>query len=111
MKFSIKITNLELTPDISSHIEKTINSLDKFVQNINFAVIAKVEIGRTSQHHKLGKIYRTEVQIHLPGKLIRSEAIAETIFESINEVRDELQQELKQYKERKITEQKKISKI
>ena len=103
MKFSIKTTNFELTPDVSSHIEKTINSLDKFTKNMNPAIWASVEIGRTSQRPKSGKIYRAEVQINLAGKSIRSEEVSETIFEAINEVRDELQRQLKQYKE-KLTE-------
>jgi len=106
MKFSLKITNLELTPDISSYLERTINSLDKFIENVDSVVRAWVEIGRISQHHRSGKIYRAEVQVHLPGKSVRSEAVAKTIFQAINEVKDELQRELKQYKRKKIAEQK-----
>ena len=107
MKFSLKTTNLELTPDISSHLEKTINSLDKFIDNVDSVVRIWVEIGPISQHHRSGKIYRAEVQVHLPEKSVRSEAVAKTIFQAINEVKDELQRELKQYKGKKITEQEK----
>ena len=107
MKFSLKATNLELTPDISSHIEEVINSLDKFINSADSVVRAWVEIGRISQHHRSGKIYRVEIQINLPGKLVRSEAKEKTIFKAINEVKDELQRELKRYKGRKIAEQKK----
>lgn len=107
MKFSIKATNLELTSDIYDHIERTINSLDKFVEKADYSVVqAWVEVGRTSQRPKSGKIYRAEIQINLPGRLVRSEAVADTIFLAINEVRDELQRELKQYKGKKMTEQK-----
>ncbi len=106
MKFSVKTTNLELTPDISSHIERTINSLDKFIEITDSVIQAWVEVGKISEHHKSGKIYRAEFQIRLSGKLIHSEAIAKTIFQAINEVRDEVQRELKQYKTKKMTEQK-----
>ena len=59
MKFSIKATNLELTSDIYDHIERTINSLDKFVEKADYSVVqAWVEVGRTSQRPKSGKIYR-----------------------------------------------------
>ena len=111
MKFSLKTTNLELTPDISSHLEETINSLDKFIKNVDSVVQAWVEIGRISKHHRSGKIYRAEVQIHLPGKSVRSEAVAKTIFQAINEVKDELQRELKQYKMKKSRTRKRASKI
>ena len=108
MKFSLKTTNLKLTPDISSYINETMNSLDKFIKNIDSVVQAWVEVGKISQHHTSGKIYRTEVQIHLPEKSVRSEAIAKTIFQAINEVKDELQRELKQYKEKKYLNKKKF---
>ena len=109
MKFSVKAVDLELTPDISGHLERTINSLDKFIENADSVVRAWVEIGRISKHHKSGKIYRVEIQIRLPGKLVRSEAVAETIFQAANEVKDELQRELKQHKRKKIAERKRVS--
>ncbi|MFC1663881.1 ribosome hibernation-promoting factor, HPF/YfiA family [Patescibacteria group bacterium] len=110
MKFSLKTTNLELTPDIYGHLEKTINSLDKFIENVDSVVQAWVEIGRISQHHRSGKIYRVEVQIRLPGKSVRSEAVAKTIFQAINEVKDKLQRELKQYKGKNSRTKKDLSK-
>ena len=104
--FSVKTTDLELTSNISRHIEKTIKSLDRFVKNMDAVVWASIEISRTSRHHKSGKIYRAEIQIHLPGKLMRSEAISNTIFRAINETRGDLQRELKQYRGKKISIQK-----
>ena len=104
--FSVKTTDLELTSNISRHIEKTMKSLDKFVKNMDAVVWASIEIGRISRHHKSGKIYRSEIQIHLPGKLMRSEAISSTIFQAINETRSDLQRELKQYRGKKISVQK-----
>ena len=80
MRVSIKTTNLELTSNISRHLEKTIKSLDRFVKNMDAVIWAWIEIGRISSHHKSGKIYRAEIQIHLPGKLMRSEAVSNTII-------------------------------
>ena len=106
MRVSIKTTDLELTSNISRHLEKTIKSLDRFVKNMNEVVWVSVEIGRTSRHHKSGKIYRAEIQVHLPGKLMRSEAVSNTIFQAINEVRGDLRRELKQYRGKKTSVQK-----
>lgn len=110
MKFTLKTTNLDLTPDLSDYLEKKINSLDKFIENSDSLTQAWVELGKISEHHKSGKIYRAEVQIHLLGKSVRTEAVAETIFQAINEANDEMQRELKQYKGKRRNKQKKALK-
>lgn len=107
MKFTIKETNLTLTSDEYVYIEKKLNSLDKFLKHMDFIAEARVEVGKTSQHHRTGNVYRAEVQIHLPGKSIRSEAVAKNIMAAINEVKDELQREFKQYKQKQAAKQKK----
>lgn len=109
MRFSIKTTNLELTSELQDYIEKKINSLDRFIENLNSAVQAWVEIGLTTRHHQTGKVYRAEIQIHLPGKSVRAEAVTKNIFASFNEAIDELQRELKKYKGKKAEEQERAS--
>ncbi len=98
MKITIKKTNLELTPQIRDLINKKIGGLEKFINLSETVAEAWVEIGRTTLHHKSGEIFRTEVQIHLPGKSIRAESVAKDLIIAINEVKDILQRELKQYK-------------
>ena len=107
MKFTIKATNFTLTPDVYVYIEKKLNSLDKFLKHVDSPIEARVEVGKISQHHRTGNVYRAEVQIHLPGKSVRSEAVAKNIMAAINEVKDELQREFKQYKQKQATKQKK----
>jgi putative sigma-54 modulation protein len=98
MKFNIKTTNIELTSELRNYVEEKINSLDKFIKYTNSSIQSWVEIGRTTKHHQTGKIWRAEVQIHLPKKSVRAEAVSDNIFVAINEVVDELQIELKKYK-------------
>ncbi len=107
MRYSVKGTNMELTPEVSTYIEEKIGSLDRFIKHVDSAVQGWVEVGRIGKHHQTGKVWRAEVQIHLPGRSMRSEAVAKTIFLAINEVKDKLQRELKQYKRKQATKQKK----
>lgn len=102
MKVTIKATNLELTTEIKEAIEEKIGTLDRFIPNINMPLEAVVEVGRETRHHKKGKIYYAEVNIRMPGKVLRSEAKEENIFKAINTVKDELQLLLKKYKKRQI---------
>lgn len=100
MKVNIKATNLSLTPAIEKAIEEKIANLDKFIPHIDTSVEAWAEVGITSRHHQKGEIYRAEVDIRLPHKVLRSEAEAKNLYQAINIVKDELQRELKKYKEK-----------
>lgn len=111
MKITIKATNIELTQELRDYIEEKISSLEKFAKIFQGKeyydgffrkgkprVEVWVEIGRTTKHHQKGDIFRTEVQMHLPGKSIRAEAEREDLKLAITEVKDKLQRELKKYK-------------
>jgi ribosomal subunit interface protein len=112
MKIVIRTKNLKLNRTLRQYIREKINSLEKFLKifqdkekyfNGYFGkgkpgVEAWVEIGKTTQHHQKGSHFRTEIQMRLPGKSIRSTAKREDLRLAIDEVKDELQRQLKQYK-------------
>lgn len=102
MKINIKATNLDLTPALNQYLKEKIGSLSKFLKNyeIEGEIQARVEIGRTTRHHHRGNIFRAEVNLILPKKILRSVAEREDIRVAINEVKDELQQEIKKYKQK-----------
>ena len=62
-----------------------------------------MEIGKETLHHQKGKVFRTECQMRLPGKSLRSEAISKNLKQAITEVKNELQRELRQHKEKILT--------
>lgn len=109
MKVTIRTTNLNLTPEIKRAIDEKIATLDKFILHINAPIEAFVEVAIETRRHKQGKIYYAEVNIRVPGKIIRSEAREENIYKAINTVKDELQVLLKKYKERRIAIKKKAA--
>jgi len=115
MKIIIKTTNIKLTQALRKYIEEKLNSLEKFAKifqsekyfNHFFGrgkprVEAWVEIGKTTLHHRKGKIFWAECQIRFPKKSLRSTAQSKDLKLAITEVKDELQRELKQYKEKII---------
>lgn len=112
MKINIKGVNLELTPAINTYIEDRINGLEKFISGDGLkqwdeknqaAVEADVEIARTTNHHRQGDIYRAEVNIKVPGRIIRAEAEEWDMRVAIDRVKDQLQIELKKYKNKQET--------
>ncbi|MFA5083969.1 MAG: ribosome-associated translation inhibitor RaiA [Candidatus Paceibacterota bacterium] len=97
MKITIKATNMDLTPALSQYIEEKVGSLAKFIKNyeIDSEIQARVEVGRSTRHHHSGNVFRAEVNLDLPKKILRSVAEKEDIRVAINRARDELQQEIK----------------
>src|SRR3990167_7451118 len=79
MKINIKATGIELTQAISDYVHKRIFSIEKYLdQKNNPDIVAQVEVGRSTRHHKAGNIFRAEIDIvkdeivrnivHLKGK-------------------------------------------
>jgi len=97
MEIIIKATNAKLAPEAHKIIEEKIGGLEKFCDSI---IKAEVEVGLTTFHHQKGNIYRAEVNLAVPKKVLRAVAETDDIAKSINEVRDKLKSELVRYKER-----------
>ena len=102
MKFTIKGTDMPLTKDLTMYIEKKMDALDKFAAHFGPSVAAQVEVGRTSRHHKSGDVFRVEVQMHVPGKELRAEALGKTVLEAMDTVQDEIRRELERQKEKDV---------
>jgi ribosomal subunit interface protein len=107
MKIIIRTKNLELTDDLQKFVDEKIGGLKKFLSILKEGkktlTETFVELEKETLHHKKGQIFRTEVQIQLPGKKLIAEAKGEDLKKAIVKVKDELQQEIKKYK-LKITE-------
>lgn len=97
MQINIKATKAELAPAAHAIIKEKMSGLLKYCPHI---VEADVEVGLTSFHHQKGNIYRAEVNLAVPGRILRAEAETDNIEKSMNQVRDKLKVELVKYKER-----------
>lgn len=101
MKISnLKATNMTLTPAITDYLDKRLSALDKFIDNPD-SVALDVEVGKTTNHHKSGEIFRAELNFHSGKAHMRAVAEKEDLYAAIDEVKDELVRELTQYKSKK----------
>jgi putative sigma-54 modulation protein len=102
---NIKITskNFDLTPAIDDYINKKVTTLEKFI-DANEGILCEVEIGRTTNHHKSGDIFRAEVNITSPGnKQIYAVAEEADLYAAIDIVRDEAEREIVSVKNKRNT--------
>lgn len=98
MKINLLGTNIELTPDIKGYVEEKIGGLERYSDNI---IGASVELGKTTEHHNKGNIFRAEVNLQLPGQVIRHVESADNLLPAINAAVKGLKLQINKYKGKK----------
>lgn len=98
MILNIKATKTTLTDSLRQYIEKKLAVLDKLIAGDRDSAMVRVEIGRTTNHHKKGEVYRAEIKISMGKTALYAEAADEDIYAAIDAVKDEVLRELKSYK-------------
>ena len=105
MKINIKGTGIDLTEPIKTYATEKIESLDKFFDNIQSA---DIDVGMQSHHHQKGKVYYAEVNLSVPGTMVRVVKESEDLYKAIDKVKDHLKVELDKMKEKKRARDKKV---
>jgi ribosomal subunit interface protein len=93
IKHHIKHTNMELTEAIADYLEKKLKAFEKFVDE-SVEGIARVEVGRTSNHHHKGDVFRAEIDLEFGHQKFHASVEADDLYRAIDEVKDEIVQEI-----------------
>jgi putative sigma-54 modulation protein len=101
MNLNIKTTNFSLTPAISSYLDKKLSMLNKYADLNNDNVLIQAELGKSTNHHKSGDIFRAEVNIRISGHMYRAVSEQADLYAAMDLVKDELAAELKKGKEKR----------
>ena len=103
MKINEKGTNMQITEEIKDYLYKKLAHLDKFVDSQDESIMCDVELGKTTNHHKKGNIFRTEINLHIAGKNLRAVSEMDELFASIDIAKDEMTRELNFNKDKRVT--------
>ena len=100
----IKSTNLTLLPEVEGYIRTKIQMLEKFFKHYaeEGDLLFEVEIGKTTEHHRSGDVFRAEINFTAPGVYFRSESLKDDLYAAIDEAKDELSRELRKSKNKSI---------
>jgi putative sigma-54 modulation protein len=109
MKINLKATKIKLTPAIKSYVQEKMDMLDKYLGGVN-VLNCDVEIGIVVGGQNSGEIYRAEVNLIVPGELLRVEKTEKDLFKAVDKVKDHLRQSIKKYKEKKLDKKRQIKK-
>lgn len=103
MNLNIKTTNISLTPAISEYLEKKLRSLDKFIDIDRDNVYIQAEVGKTTNHHKSGDVFKAEINLRIGGNNYRAVSEKDDLYAAIDEVKDELSRAVKSGKDKRIS--------
>lgn len=101
MKLIVKATNLELTPALNAFIEQKFAQIDKFFKKITTKEsVLRIEVARTTKHHKKGPVFYAEANLEGFGGMLRATASNWNIRVAVNETKEKLKYEIGQRKEK-----------
>lgn len=102
MKVNIKATHTKLTPAVEDRIARVYERLEKLA-NVGDpeALKCDVEVGKITEHHRKGNIFRAEINFTAAGKYFRAVAEGETEVAALDLAHDEIKHELVHWKHKK----------
>jgi putative sigma-54 modulation protein len=99
MQIQIKATKLELTDAIRDYVQKKVDMLEKYLGDTQ-VINCHFEVGMAVGGQHSGEIYFSEMNLALPGKLLRVEKTEADLYKSIDKVKDHMEREIVEYKEK-----------
>jgi ribosomal subunit interface protein len=100
MNINIKAPTMDLSKEVKDYVQLKMDMLDKYLGSVS-VINCDVEVGVIVGNQNSGSIYKAEVNLEVPGTLIRVEKNAEDIFKAIDKTKDHLMRSIKRYKEKR----------
>lgn len=97
----IKTTNMELTDAISAYVHKKVDALYKFVMPDEEA-LAEIEIGRTTNHHHKGEVYKAEINLIYGKDNFRTVIINDDLYAAIDKMKEGILNEVRRSKRKRF---------
>ena len=111
MRITITGTKLEITPALTVYVSQRLQPLSRHLQPFekNGEVLLRVEIARSTKHHKKGdEVYYVELTLQLPKKTIRIEQYHANVRKAVDEAHRRMKSEISDYKDLVIEKKKRI---
>lgn len=101
MNINIKATNMDLTTAIDQNVREKLNNINKLLNNDE--ANAYVEVGRTTNHHNKGDVYRAEINLSSGEEKYYASSEGPDLYTSINDVKEQILREVKRSRGKKNT--------
>jgi putative sigma-54 modulation protein len=107
MEYQVYSKNLEVTDSLQEYLDMKLAHIDKLsVQPI----ACRVDLSR-DQHHRKGDIFRVEINMTVPGTLLRIVETHPDVRASIDLATDKLIRQLQKFKGKKIDTKRRLGRF
>lgn len=102
IKNTVKGTGIELSEAITTAVERVVSAIEKYTDPDDSSVLVEVEVGKTTNHHRSGDIFRAEINFRSRIGTLRAEAEKEDLYVALTVARDEIIESLRSKKSKRI---------
>lgn len=106
MEIKIKASKIELTAAIENYVNEKINMLEKYLKHVD-VLNCDFEVEKSIGGQNKGDIFRAEINLEVPGEILRVEKTESDLYKAIDKVKDHMAEMIKKYKEKKIDKKRK----
>lgn len=112
MTVSLKGTGIEITQSIREYLdEKIVRLVQKLAKKSDEIIKLDLEVGRTTRHHRHGKIFRAETKLSIGSNVFYADAVGENLHEAIDLLEEELRREIKKFKNKRVALDRKEARV
>jgi putative sigma-54 modulation protein len=101
MKIKIKASKLELTEAIENYIQEKVDMLEKYLKHTT-VLNCDFEVEKSIGGQNKGDIFRAEMNLEVPGEILRIEKTESDLYKAIDKVKDHMAEMIKKHKEKLI---------
>ncbi|MCX6755473.1 MAG: ribosome-associated translation inhibitor RaiA [Candidatus Nomurabacteria bacterium] len=101
MNINIKIKNIEPVEPLNEYVNKRLVVLEKFIKNPD--TIIYVEVGKTTNHHKNGDVFKAEIMIGSGDSKFFAICETDDVYKAVDEAKEELVRKFTSNKDKKQT--------
>ena len=99
MRITLKGTGVSLTPAIRKNVEKAIAKVEKLIDVHEPSALLRVEVSKTTKHHRSGNVWRAELNLGVKKKLLRAEETREDLYDALFAASQELRRRYLKYRD------------
>lgn len=99
MRTTVKATNIEHTNAIDAYLTKRLNELERILEPKEKSELARIELGKSTKHHKSGELFFAEITFHVKKKGFRATAEGADLYEAIDKMQAMIIREVKRHHE------------
>ena len=98
LTINIKTTQMELTPAIRAYAEEKVRTIERLLDERDSDPFMQIELGKTTQHHQSGDIFRVELNLSTGRGKTRVEIEKDDLYAAIDTAKDSIVDELQRNK-------------